>query len=229
MILWNNIDFASKGIIAERVPTIAKGKKNITTYQVEGRDGFLAVDSGTYQPWVLTIPCHFATNVANFDDIKAFLDGFGTLSFDGVREYTAIVDSQIDFEKVKQANFRRFPVQFLVNPIAQAISAKSVTISSSSYTLNISSATARMFPTLTIKGQGDCAFTFNGKTFYMSSMSSALTYTFDCFNKVVYDNNSNNCAGQMLYDFPYLQPGSNTIAFSGSVTSFDISYKEAFL
>ena len=229
MILWNNVDFASKGIIAERIPTIAKGKKNITTYQVEGRDGFLAVDSGTYQPWVLTIPCHFATNSANFDDIKAFLDGFGTLSFDGVREYTAIVDSQIDFEKVKQANFRRFPVQFLVNPIAQAISAKSVTISSSSYTLNISSATARMFPTLTIKGQGDCAFTFNGNTFYMSSMSSALTYTFDCFNKVVYDNNSNNCAGQMLYDFPYLQPGSNTIAFSGSVTSFDLSYKEAFL
>ena len=229
MIKWNNIDFMSKGIIAERVPTIAKGKKNITTYQVEGRDGFLAVDSGTYQPFVLTIPCHFATNTADWDDIKEFLDGFGTLSFDGVREYTAIIDNSIDFEKAKQANFRRFPVQFLVNPIAQAISAKSVTISSSSYTLNISSATARMWPTLTIKGNGDCAFTFNGNTFYMSSMASSKTYTFDCFNKVVIDNLSNNCASQMSYDFPYLIPGSNAISYSGSVTSFSMSYKEAFL
>lgn len=226
---WNNVDFSTKGIIVEKVPTITKGKKNITTYQVEGRDGFLAVDSGTYQPFVLTIPCHFATNTADWDDIKSFLDGFGTLSFDGVREYTAIVDNSIDFEKAKQANFRRFPVQFLVNPIAEMISATSASVSSSPFSLNISSATARMWPTLTIEGDGDCQFTFNNSTFYMYSMASSLTYTFDCKNKVVIDNLSNNCAGQMLYDFPYLKPGSNTISYSGSVTSFDISYKEAFL
>lgn len=229
MVLWNSIDFASKGIIAERIPTIAKGKKNITTYQVEGRDGFLAVDAGTYQPWVCTIPCHFATDTADFDDIKEYLDGYGTISFDGVREYTAIVNGEIDFEKVQQANFRKFPVQFLVNPIAQNISASSVTINASTYTLNIPDATAKMWPVLTIKGNGDCSFTFNNSTFYMSSMASAKTYTFDCAQKVVIDNLSNNCASQMLYDFPYLQPGSNTIAFSGSVTSFVVSYKEAFL
>lgn len=229
MILWNNIDFASKGIIAERVPTIAKGKKNITTYQVEGRDGFLAVDSGTYQPWVLTIPCHFATNTADFDEIKAFLDGFGTLSFDGVREYTAIVDAQIDFEKVKQANFRRFPVQFLVNPIAEKIAATTASISSSPYTLTIADATATMRPTLTIEGSGDCSFTFNNSTFYLNDLDNTLTYTLDCKNKVITDNNGNNCASQMLYDFPTLKPGNNTIEYSGTVSAFSVTYKEAFL
>lgn len=229
MILWNNIDFASKGIIAERVPTIAKGKKNITTYQVEGRDGFLAVDSGTYQPWVLTIPCHFATNTADFDEIKAFLDGFGTLSFDGVREYTAIVDAQIDFEKVKQANFRRFPVQFLVNPIAEKITATTESISSSPYTLTIADATAEMRPTLTIEGSGDCSFTFNNSTFYLNDLDNTLTYTLDCKNKVITDNNGNNCASQMLYDFPTLKPGNNTIEYTGTVSAFSVTYKEAFL
>lgn len=229
MILWNNIDFSSKGIIAERVPTIAKGKKNITTYQVEGRDGFLAVDSGTYQPWVLTIPCHFATDTADFDDIKAFLDGFGTLSFDGVREYTAIVDSQIDFEKVKQANFRRFPVQFLVNPIAEKITATTASISSTPYTLTIADATAEMRPTLTIEGTGDCSFTFNNSTFYLNDLDSTLTYTLDCKNKVITDNNGNNCASQMLYDFPSLKPGNNTIEYTGTVSAFSVTYKEAFL
>lgn len=229
MIKWKNVTFASKGIIAERVPTIAKGKKNITTYQVEGRDGFLAVDSGTYQPWVLTIPCHFATDTADFDEIKEFLDGFGTLSFDGVREYTAIVDAQIDFEKVKQANFRRFPVQFLVNPIAEKITATTTTISSSPYTLTIADATAKMWPTLTIKGSGDCTFTFNGATFNLSSLNSSLTYTLDCKNKVITDNNGNNCASQMLYDFPSLNPGTNTISYTGTVSTFTVQYREAYL
>lgn len=229
MILWNNTDFATKGIIPERVPTIAKGKKNITTYQVEGRDGFLAVDSGTYQPWVLTIPCHFATDTADFDKIKEFLDGFGTLSFDGVREYTAIVDAQIDFEKVKQANFRRFPVQFLVNPIAEKITATTASISSSPYTLTIADATARMWPTLTIKGTGDCSFTFNNSTFYLDDLDNTLTYTLDCKNKVITDNNGNNCASQMLYDFPSLKPGNNTIEYTGTVSTFSVTYKEAFL
>lgn len=229
MVKWKNVDFTAKGIIPERIPTIAKGKKNITTYQVEGRDGFLAVDAGTYQPWVCTIPCHFATNAADFDEIKEYLDGFGTLAFDDTREYTAIIDSQIDFEKVKQANFRRFPVQFLVNPIAQAMSSTSATITTSPYTLNISSATAKMWPILTLEGTGDCSFTFNNSTFYLYSMDASKTYSLDCFNKVITDNSSNNCAGQMLYDFPCLLPGVNTIAFSGSVSTFDISYREAFL
>lgn len=229
MILWKNTDFTAKGIIPERIPTIAKGKKNITTYQVEGRDGFLAVDSGTYQPWVLTIPCHFATDTADFDEIKEFLDGFGTLSFDGVREYTAIVENQIDFEKVKQANFRRFPVQFLVDPIAEKITATTATISSSPYTLTIADATARMWPTLTIEGTGDCSFTFNNSTFYLDDLDNTLTYTLDCKNKVITDNNGNNCASQMLYDFPSLKPGNNTIEYTGTVSAFSITYKEAFL
>lgn len=229
MILWNNTDFTTKGIIPERIPTIAKGKKNITTYQVEGRDGFLAVDSGTYQPWILTVPCHFATDTADFDEIKEFLDGFGTLSFDGVREYTAIVDAQIDFEKVKQANFRRFPVQFLVNPIAEKITSTTATISSSPYTLTIADATARMWPTLTIEGTGDCSFTFNNSTFYLNDLDSTLIYTLDCKNKVITDNNGSNCASQMLYDFPSLKPGNNTIEYTGTVSAFSVTYKEAFL
>ena len=228
-IWWKNQTFESKGIIAERVPTIAKGKKNITTYQVEGRDGFLAVDSGTYQPWVLTIPCHFATDTADFDEIKEYLDGYGTLGFDMTRRYTAIVDAQIDFEKVKQANFRRFPVQFLVNPIAEAYLPTTKTISASPYTLTIADATAKMWPTLTIKGTGDCSFTFNGATFYLSALLSARTYTLDCKNKVITDDNGNNCSSQMLYDFPSLNPGNNTISYSGVVSSLKVTYREAFL
>ena len=87
MVKWNNIDFKDKGIVVEKTPTISKGKKNIDTYTIEGRNGFLSIDRGTYQPFSLSIECH-AKESANFDEIKAFLDGYGTLSFDGEREYT---------------------------------------------------------------------------------------------------------------------------------------------
>lgn len=229
MLLWKGIDFRAKGIIVEHVPTISKGKKNITTYQVEGRNGFLAVDSGTYQPWVLTVNCHFNTDSADFDEIKEYLDGFGTLSFDGEKEYTAIIDNSIDFEKVAQAHFRRFPVQFLVNPIAESLTATSVTISASPQTITIANATAEMFPTLTINGSGNVDITINNKTFYLTDLVSTMTYTLDCKNKVIVNNNGINCSSQMLYDFPSLKPGNNTVEYTGTVSSFVITYKEAYL
>ena len=79
MVKWNNIDFSTKGIVVEKTPTISKGKKRIDIYEVDGRNGFLSIDKGTYEPFSLQVECH-AKETANFDEIKAFLDGYGTLN-----------------------------------------------------------------------------------------------------------------------------------------------------
>lgn len=229
MLIWKGEDVTNKGIIVEHIPTITKGKKRITVYDVEGRNGFLYLDGGTYEPFALTVGCHFDENVADFDEIKAYLDGYGTLQLQSDRQYTAIINNAIDFEKVAQAHFRKFAISFLVNPIAYATSSTSVSITSSPTTFSISGATAEMQPIITLKGSGDASFTFNNKTFYLSSMNSSLTYKLDCFNKVIVDNNGLNCADQMLYSFPVLQPGTNSVSYSGTLTAFNITYNEAYL
>lgn len=221
MVKWNNIDFSTKGIVVEKTPTISKGKKDIETYTIEGRNGFLSIDRGTYQPFSLQVECH-AKETANFDEIKAFLDGYGTLSFDGIREYTAIVNNAIPFEKVQM--FKSFAVQFMVNPIAHDITPTTLSITDD---FTISGATAKMYPMLTLEAAaGGADVLINGVEFTTSN-EDAATYILDCENKVI-TKNGINAANEMSGDFPYFKNGENTYEGTG-VTSLSASYKKAYL
>lgn len=221
MVKWKNIDFSTKGIVVEKTPTISKGKKNIEIYSVEGRNGFLSIDKGTYEPFSLQIQCH-AKETANFDEIKAFLDGYGTLSFDGVREYTAIVNNAIPFEKVQM--FKSFAVQFMVNPIAHDITATTITINDD---FTITGATAQMQPILTlVAAAGGSEVNINGIAFTTSNEEST-TYVLDCERKIITKNNL-NASNEMSGDFPYFVNGENTFEGTG-VTSLTASYKKAYL
>lgn len=222
MVKWNNIDFKDKGIVVEKTPTISKGKKDIETYSVEGRNGFLSIDKGTYQPFSLQVECHAKEN-ADFDEIKAFLDGYGKLSFDNEREYTAIVNNAIPFEKIQM--FKSFAVQFMVNPISHDITPTSVDLLDGDFT--ITGATAPIHPTITIVANaGGCEVTINNQTFTTSNDEQA-TYILDCENKVI-TSNGLNAAGEMSGDFPTFKNGLNEITITGASTA-TASYKKAYL
>jgi phage-related protein len=227
MVKWKGIEFSTKGIIVEKTPSIMKGKKRFEKYEIEGRNGVLVIDKGTYDSFVVTLECHFDISRYSIEEIKEFLDGYGTLSFDGKKEYTAIIQNQIEFEKVSM--FRKFPIQFLVNPICTDINSTLLEVESNNYEINIEEATANMYPLLTIKGSGDVSFTFNNKTFYLYELNQDNTYYLDCENKVIYDTNNVNCSRLMRYDFPYLKPKKNTISYTGTITLFQIEYKKAYI
>lgn len=228
MILWNNVDIRTKGIINEKIPTITKGKKRIEVYDIEGRNGALMIDKGTYDTFIVSLSCHFNENVFDIDDIKSFLDGYGKLSIDGVREYEAVINNKIDFEEVLRSGFRKFPIQFLCNPIAHDIQPTSVEITESPFTFTINQ-TANTYPTITIEGSGNVVVYINNKTFYLYDLNSEYTYILDCNAKEIVDQSGRNCSNQMRYDFPYLKPGENTIEYTGTITRFEIEYKKAYL
>lgn len=227
MVKWKGIELSTKGIIVEKTPSIMKGKKRFEKYEIEGRNGVLVIDKGTYDSFVVTLECHFDISKYSIEEIKDFLDGYGTLSFDGKKEYTAIIQNQIEFEKVSM--FRKFPIQFLVNPICTDINSTVLEVESNNYEINIEEATANMYPLLIIKGSGDVSITFNNKTFYLYELNQDNTYYLDCENKVIYDTNNVNCSHLMRYDFPYLKPKTNTISYTGTITLFEIEYKKAYI
>lgn len=219
MIKWKNVDFSTKGIIVENKPTISKAEKNIEKYEVPYRNGFLSVDNGTYNSFIVSLSCH-AKDTANFDEIKEFLDGYGTLSFDGQREYTAIIKNAISFEVVQM--FKKFPVQFEVNPIAYDIVP---TTFDGTGILTITGATYTIEPTITLVANGDISVTINNNTFYLNNADG--TYILDCHNKVITKNNV-NASSIMSGNFPTLHNGTNTISTTGSVT-ISTEYKKAYL
>lgn len=224
MVLWKNVDLRKKGIIVEKTPTISKGKKRIDTYTIEGRNGFICIDSGNYDPFVVSVECHFDPSVSSIDDIKEFLDGYGPVSFDGKREYTAIIQNSISFEKVSR--FRSFLIQFLCNPISYDINSESETIESSSTTFTIENANYKMYPVIEITGTGNIDVTINNKTFKLIDVNDKCIL--DCENQVI-TSNGINISNKMLYQFPYLNPGENTIDYIGNVTEFIITYRKAYL
>ena len=221
MVKWNNIDFKEKGIIVEKTPTISKGKKRIETYSVEGRNGFLSIDRGTYEPFSVSISCH-AKETADFDEIKAFLDGYGTLSFDNQREYTAVVNNAIPFEKIQM--FKSFVVQFMVNPIAHDITPTTINLLEGNF--EITGATSEMTPTILIEATGDVSITINNKTFTLEETDGE--YILDCENKVI-KHNGLNASNIMSGDFPIFKVGENTIETTGTITTMTASYKKAYL
>ena len=224
MVIWKGIEFRKKGIIVEKIPKITKAKKKIDIYEIEGRNGFVSIDTGTYESFVETIECHFNEQKVDINTIKEFLDGYGTLSFDGKTEYTAIIQNAIDFEKI--LNFRSFVVQFLVNPISEDIIETEYTVLSDNAVLSIENATAEMCPIVELTGSGNVEITINNKTFNLKNLDGK--YILDSKYKVI-THNGINASNQMQYDFPILKPGENTITYIGNITNFKIKYRKAYL
>lgn len=224
MVIWKGINFRNKGIIVEYTPKISKSKKKIETYSVPGRNGFISIDTNSYEPFSVSVECHFSDD-ANFDEIKEFLDGYGTLSFDSSKEYTAIINNAIEFEKVLR--FKKFVVQFLVNPIAEDIQSTTESVPTSPHSFTINGTYSDIFPILNISCTGDVSVTINNQTFYLNETNG--DYMLDCKNKVIKDSNGNNASGKMLYDFPKLKKGLNQVEYTGNITSFEIEYKKTYL
>lgn len=223
MVIWKNKNFNDLGIVVESTPKLSKAKKRISQFEVEGRNGFLSIDEGTYEAFSLSIECHAKEN-ADFDNICEFLDGFGTLSLDGKREYTAIINNAIPFEKVMM--FRKFVVQFLVNPICEDIDSVLFDVTASPTTLEINNTYYDIEPKITLTCSGNVSITINGRTFHLDNSDG--TYVLDCKNKTIIKD-SINSSNIMSGEFPKLKKGENSISFIGTITDFKIDYKKTYL
>ena len=223
-ISWKNNLFWDMGVIIEKTPTITKAKKRIKQYTIPGRNGVLNVDEGTYEPFPLTLECHYRESVDK-DTINAWLDGYGNLSLDGIREYKGIVSNAIPFEKVQ--DFKRFQVQFMLNPISKKIipTTETIDITQSSTSINVLGNT-NTYPKITINVSGTATIDINNQTFTI--VDGDGEYILDCEAKEILKNGVNASKNMSGY-FPYLSPGENQIDMTGTLTSLTIEYNEAYL
>lgn len=226
MFYWKNISSDEMGIIVSKTPAISKGKRNIEKISIPGRSGFLSFDHGTYESFIISVECHFNKGVTSQDELLAWLDGFGKLSFDNVRQWDAVIVNSISLEKVIGL-YRSFLIQFECQPIAEAINENIFVVTTNPATLNITGATAQMEPILEITGSGDVQVSINNKTFYLYGIEGK--YILDSKWKVISDSGGLNASNKMLYEFPALVPENNIIEYIGDVTEFKIRYHKVFI
>lgn len=226
-ISWKENTFISKGVVIENIPTITKPKKRITTYTIPGRNGVLNVDEGTYDPISLTLNCHFQDGNANILELNNWLDGFGKLSLDGIKYYEGIINNNIPYEQI--TNFKKFQINFQLNPIQKKIipTTNVIDISEATNTIEVGG-TANTYPTITIEGEGQLIVRINEITFTLDNADGE--YILDSEAKEIIHNNQ-SAMSIMSGDFPYLVPGDNEIFISGTgtYTSMSITYNESYL
>lgn len=218
---WKGTTFFSKGVIIEKTPIVARANHSFTKYTIPGRSGNLIVDNKTYDEIPLSIECHFKNTDGDINDIKSWLDGYGTLQLDSEKQYTGYVSSTIPFEQI--VRFKKFVVQFMLKPFAKALLP---TIVSRTTSGTFSASTFETYPTITITGSGTIGITLNGTSFTISNASG--TYILDCEAKVITKggvNQSNSMSG----DFPKIINGTNSLTVSGTITAMDISYYKTYL
>lgn len=231
MLIFKGVNLKNKGIITDTLPKVQKAKKRIDIYDIYGRNGFLSVDNGTYDSWQLSIDCHCKDD-ADMDEIASLLDGYGTISFDGVKQSTALVNSNIEFEKIRNSGFQRFLLEFLVNPIFEDITATTRDFTSSfseqsgryvflwQITPNY-----RIYPEeIEIEISSDTDFYFNDRKFSLK----AGHYFLNSKMKEIVDDDGDNQSSKMSGDFPYVD--SPTVVQATTLpTTFKVKYKKTYL
>lgn len=232
-ISYNGTTFEEMGVKVEKIPPIIKGKQRFKQYTIPGRDGILWIDEGTYEPFTITLECHYDNDIIDTDDITKWLNNDGKLSLDGVRYYDAFINNAIEFEKVQY--FRKFLISFLCNPISYEIEEEVFEFEipgDTSQTLNYYGNT-KTWPIIEIKGSGQLIVNFASS--YTSSgftlnASGNDKYIIDCRAKEITQDGVNKSA-DMNGEFPFIPPESVLISVSGTgtLTSLKVKYHTAWL
>jgi len=214
--------FVDYGILIEKRPVIPKPARNINYIEVPGRNGSLRVDDLTYKDLIIPFKCGFKDDgIANKADvIKAWLDGGEgplILSNQPDKYYLAHVSDQFDIAQEWKV-FGRFLVNFRCKPFKYSTNNTPIALVNAGVLINPGTVTSE--PVILVMGSGNITLMVNGTAVNLVSVVGSITIDSvlrDAYNGSVLQNN------QMASDFPVLVPGNNTISWTGTVTSVQVT------
>lgn len=232
-ITWNGDRFEDLGVIIEKIPPLQKAKSRHKTYTIPGRDGILWINEETLEPLTLTLECHYDEDIVNRDLLAKAFQNDGRLSLDGVRYYEGFINNNISYDKV--SNFRKFLLNFTLNPVAHEIAETTYTYNSTLQTnvIVFDNYEYTTYPTITINGTGQLIVSVEhesnvNETFTIMADGNGA-YTLNCGAKII-SRNGVNCSNVMSGVFPKLTATTNTIRVSGTgtLTSLVFSFHKSY-
>lgn len=218
-IKWKGISSTTKkGLIITSLPPITKPQMRINEMMVDGRDGSVIEELG-YQSYDKAVGIGLKGGY-DIDEIISYFTGSGTLvlSNEPDKYYKATIVNQIDYNRLLR--FRTAEVKFRVQPYKHKVGEAEVTVASGGTVTNLGNVESK--PHITIEGSGTIEVGVNGINIFKYTFPNGETQVkLDCDGEDAYFNEALKNRN-MTGEFPRLKVGSNTITYSGSVTSFKI-------
>ena len=220
---WNGTDSRTKHIrVPNRIPII-RPEERVQRITIPGRSGELTETEGenVYNSYIQTIEIS-VDGLANVHDVETWLKGEGQVVFDNQpqRSQKARIQGVVTLEKhSRNVDKWKGTVQFYCDPIKKDTAESNITITSSGTTVN-NPGDMTAYPLIAITGSGAITISAGGNTLTIPDCTSG--WVVDSENEWILSGTTpqgNVCSG----NFPVLKPGSNTIAFTGSITSLVIT------
>lgn len=215
--IFNNVS-STDYLTISKLPSIVRAQKNITKTELVGRDGFLTHDEGTYKGTIKTVEC-WIKDLKDIDYLSSWLTGSSDVIFSNEPDkiYKCTIINQIEFSLVAR-DFHTFLIQFEAQPHKYSINNNVITLTALGTIYNPTGTIAR--PIIKLYGTGAITLTVNGNITNLTNISSYVTINSDLQDTYKDSQLMNN---YQVGDFPVLIPGNNTISFTGTVTSIEIT------
>jgi len=216
--IWKGLDsWKDFGIIINTLPPWSIPEKNVDEIEIQGRDGNLTIDYGTYKSLTIPLACTLWDD-ANIDEVKAWLTGYSDLSFNWAptKVYHGKLINRIDIAQSLD-NLGEFPLIFSTQPFAYATDNLKATLGTSGTIINPGSTIS--LPLITIYGTGALTLVINDNLVNFKDIVTSITIDSDLMDAYCGNQNMNN---NMSGEFPELSIGTNTINSSG-VTKIEIT------
>lgn len=209
---------ALAGLMISELPPISKPEMRVDRTEIDGRDGDI-VDELGYAAYKKTVRIGLTTGY-DIDAIAKYFTGTGNLilSNEDDKYYKARIVSQVDFQKLLR--FKTADVDFEVQPYKYKADESSVDLTITSQT-DVSVTNAGLEeskPLIRLEGSGTIEIEVNAQSVFSIDIPGGDGYVLvdsDAMDAYVTAGLRNN---NMTGDFPTLQPGSNTIGWSGTGT-----------
>lgn len=217
-ITFNGIDFSDFNTFWDGSKLFASPQKDMTFYEIPGRNGDLAIDNDRYANVEVSVKCFIRERfIDNYNALINFLltqKGYKRFENDiepEIYRMAAFVSSVVP-ETGPYNEFGTFELKFNVKPQRWLKSGElPIAVNSSTVLINPTSLIAK--PLIMVTGTG--SIDINGNTLTLANNTSVTCI--DCDTENAYEGTINRNQDLTLTNnsFPVLETGQNTITVSG--------------
>lgn len=227
-LIWNNKSNTEAGVVVEYFPDQPGPRRRMETVKVAGRNGDLLVDLGAWENY--SQPYHIYFNAGNNGTpaaaraVRSWLQaplGYCRLedSYDPDVFRMAYYAGPADIENIMN-RFGRATIRFTCKPQRFFKSGETPIKISSSGTVLVNHHFPSL-PLIRVNGSSAGTLTIGNYTVRIDRLSSYIMLDSDLQD--AYQGLQNKNSDIYAPEFPVLQPGENTIAWSGGITSLEIT------
>lgn len=225
--LWfDGVCSADYGIYISGENSFSAPERDTATVEVPGRNGALVFDNGRYKNVTITYPAIIYRNFAqNVEAAKCWLlgnHGYCILEsdYDPLHYRMARYSGPIDFNTWFLNRAATVELTFDCKP-QRFLKAGEMPLTMSRAGKVFNPAPFQALPLVTVRGNGAGELHINGVTIQIFALSDYLVV--DCDTQNAYKGTENKNGSIYAPAFPVLTPGENAVAWSGGVTSVELT------